>query len=375
MLPTLPLPLLSHLPLLRHRPQRAEPGRRRAAAALAGLVLASHLWLLSSQREMPGAQGQPPAPRPMQVRQIIAAALPAAAPKAAALAQASRPTSAPPPHSAAPAGPQPARQAPAAQARTQATAPGPTPTGADLAEPAADAPTPAMAPPPGAARPQVPVYATQPPSAATLHYEVQRGGRRGAAQLVWQPDTTGYSLNLRVEGGELRGLGAGSRGSFDAAGLAPDRFVDRRRDRDVRAANFQREIGSVSFSASPRNTPLQDGMQDRLSWMLQLPAVLQANPGLTETGAEVSLWVAGGRGHAGVWTFTVIGPAGQVLPANEAPLATLHLQRAAAQLYDTQVDVWLDPARQYLPVRVRLAAPPGEWVNELLLTGLDWTKR
>jgi hypothetical protein len=45
----------------------------------------------------------------------------------------------------------------------------------------------------------------------------------------------------------------------------------------------------------------------------------------------------------------------------------LHLRREPRRLYDTTVDVWLDPARQHLPVRARLRVRPTGAETELLL--------
>ena len=48
----------------------------------------------------------------------------------------------------------------------------------------------------------------------------------------------------------------------------------------------------------------------------------------------------------------------------------LHLRRATARSYDTQVDVWLDPARHHLPVRMLMQFPPAaggtDWALEQL---------
>jgi len=53
-------------------------------------------------------------------------------------------------------------------------------------------------------------------------------------------------------------------------------------------------------------------------------------------------------------------PAGPVTDA-------LHLRRESRRPYDMQVDVWLDPARGHLPVRVRLALPPAGGATEFML--------
>ncbi len=45
------------------------------------------------------------------------------------------------------------------------------------------------------------------------------------------------------------------------------------------------------------------GTQDRLSWMLQLAAIVEAAPERHGPGARVSMFVVGARGDADVWTF------------------------------------------------------------------------
>ena len=56
------------------------------------------------------------------------------------------------------------------------------------------------------------------------------------------------------------------------------------------------------------------------------------------------------------------------VPAGTVPQA-LRLTREPRKPYDTQVEVWLDPARQHLPVRARMTVLPGGETLELRLTG------
>ncbi len=207
-----------------------------------------------------------------------------------------------------------------------------------------------------------PVYPTAPPPPATRHFQLQRGGQRAAARLQWAPAGGSYSLSLMAEGGELDGLGAASRGQLGSLGLVPERYVDRRRGRDQRAANFNPERREVrgSGGGAPRPWPL--GGQDRLSWLLQLAAVLQANPDLAQPGQQVVLAVAGPQGPSTVWTFQVRGMEALSL-ADGQPARGLALRRLPAFAYDLQVDVWLDPADHHLPLRLRLAAPPSDWAS------------
>jgi len=204
----------------------------------------------------------------------------------------------------------------------------------------------------------VPVYATRLPASTRLQYQLQRGAVSGSGLLVWQRQGDAYELSLE---GELQGMpvvGLISRGAIDADGVAPLRLADRRRSRELRAANFQREAQRISFSGPQLEYPLVAGAQDRLSWMIQLPAIVEANPSLARTGARVTLFVVGTRGDAAAWHFEVQGRQALELPAGDVAHA-LHLLREAQRPYDTRVEVWLDPAQQHLPVRAVLSTVPG----------------
>ena len=199
----------------------------------------------------------------------------------------------------------------------------------------------------------VPVYTTRVPPPLTLHFELRRGLAAGQAEFDWRPQASHYELTLRsqVMGAPLTGWT--SRGGFDSAGVAPVRYTESRRGREVRSANFQRDNGLITFSGPAVQYPLVPGTQDRLSWMVQLAAVLAANPALAVPDAQILMWVVGTRGDAEVWTFTVQGLAALDLPIGRVG-ETVHLTREPRRPYDTQVQVWLDPARHFLPARVSL---------------------
>ena len=87
--------------------------------------------------------------------------------------------------------------------------------------------------------------------------------------------------------------------------------------------------------------------------MLQLAAIAAAEPSLVGPGGRVSFLVIGARGDADVWTFVHSGEDTLDLPEGSA--ATVRLLREPGRAYDTRAEVWLDPARHYLPVRARLS--------------------
>jgi Protein of unknown function (DUF3108) len=210
-------------------------------------------------------------------------------------------------------------------------------------------------PEPGAER--VPVFATQLPPSFTLQYRLQRGLISAGAELRWQQGDGAYTLALQTRAFGAKSLAWTSQGAVDAYGLAPVRFAEVRRGREQRAVNFQRDKGLVSFSGPQLQYPIVPGMQDRVSWMVQLAAIVAANPPLALPGAQVPMMVVGTRGDAEVWTFTVIDVTALDMPGGVVSNA-VHFRREPRRAYDAQTDVWLDPARHHLPVRARLLVQP-----------------
>ncbi|MFY9513454.1 MAG: DUF3108 domain-containing protein, partial [Rubrivivax sp.] len=210
------------------------------------------------------------------------------------------------------------------------------------------------------------VYATRLPPPVTLRYELKRGALSGSGELVWRPAEGRYTAVMEGAAFSINVLHWRSEGLLDAAGIAPERFVDRRRGRDVRAANFQRDKGRITFSGPQVEFPLPPGAQDRLSWMLQLAAIVEAEPARFVPGAQVSLFVVGARGDADTWTFSVEAVEPLDLPVGPVAQA-LRLRREPRKPYDTLGEVWLDPARAHLPVRVRLSVPQADDSTEFLL--------
>jgi hypothetical protein len=100
-------------------------------------------------------------------------------------------------------------------------------------------------------------------------------------------------------------------------------------------------------------------VQDRLTWLLQLSAIAAAAPERVAPGAQIVLMVVGARGGAGVWRFTA--------QADAAPLAHLVREADPGRAHDQRVEVWLDPARGFLPQRA-LLTPVG--VGAVM--ALDW---
>jgi hypothetical protein len=107
-------------------------------------------------------------------------------------------------------------------------------------------------------------------------------------------------------------------------------------------------------------------VQDRVSWLLQLAAILEAGPALGREGARIVMWVVGARGDAARWTLEARGAEALELPAGRVERA-LAFVREPKRPYDLRAEAWLDPQRAHLPVRLRFTGQPGGEVTEFLL--------
>ncbi len=371
-------------------PPPAPRHAREWALALA-LALAGHALVLATAPLEPGQSrlAQPassaPAPRAaaaLVVRRIDAAVASPAPVGAPGVAPAVEPV-------VAPAANSPARssaQAPALAAASPPVAPAHPPILATPVTPSTPAtaaaeilPTPATRSPdpvaqaddPEEGAPAVayagrapPVLPTRIAPAFVQGYTMRRGAQAGRAELRLERGAEQYRLSLRgrVEGGRL--LEQTSQGGFDAAGVAPERFVDRRRGRAAQAANFDRAAGRITYSGPSVEQPLHAGAQDRLSWIVQLAAVIQADPGRWTPGERLPLYVTGARGDAQLWLFEVRERADLDLPGVQVAHA-LRLTREPQRPYDSRVEVWLDPARHHLPALLRFTQVPQGGTLEL----------
>ncbi len=200
----------------------------------------------------------------------------------------------------------------------------------------------------------LPQYRTQIPPAMTLQYHMHRGALRGTGELTWRPGARGYVARLdgRMAGFSI--LTWVSEGGFDAAGLAPLRFTDKRRGKAELAANFQRSAGKITFSGPSTEYPLLPGAQDRMSWMIQIAAIASADPKRLVAGARLAMYVAGARGDADVWAFRVQGI--EEVATGDSPVQAIKLVREPRKPHDTRVEVWLAPSLHYLPVRAVLTS-------------------
>jgi hypothetical protein len=200
----------------------------------------------------------------------------------------------------------------------------------------------------------------------------------GAAELAWSRDAQGFTLRMA-----MAPLGRAARerlsaGGFDAAGLAPVRLVEREKERDKRAVNFDQAAHQVRFSGSTATLAIAPGAQDRWSWVAQLAAIAEAAAAPIGAGTTWQLQVAGLRGELDRWTFRVLDDAAPPTgPGNETSTACpwacplLHVLKEPERPYDLRVEAWLSPALHHFPAGLQMSTPPGSWSLSLRARGDD----
>lgn len=201
------------------------------------------------------------------------------------------------------------------------------------------------------------------PGSMQLQYQLAAQTRgqawQGRSELLWRHDGDRYEARLETD---RRGQPARiqhSTGRITAQGLAPGRFSEQ--GRTEQATHFERDAQRVIFSNNRPAAPLLAGVQDRLSVLLQLSAMLGGEPGRYPPGTRISVQTATVR-EAETWVFTV-GPEERLeLPGGLVP--AIKLDRPPRHEFDQRVELWLGPGQDYVPVRLRLTLPNGDWVDQ-----------
>ncbi|HSV47218.1 MAG TPA: DUF3108 domain-containing protein [Ramlibacter sp.] len=350
-------------------------------AALALAVLAAHLLALGLVR-LPVIVAPAATPATWQTRNIAPQTAPHGMPRQPATLTAAAPlrTSATGPSPPAPAPapapalvPLPARPTAAALAPAAPAAPATAPVADTMAAAVAMAPAQASTPSTSPAPPET-IAAAAPRSASRfvpfrlagpvrLHYEIAASLRgvpvAAQAELNWQHDSQGYEARMEVQLPLLPRRVQTSAGRITAEGLAPRRYSERSRHEE--AAHFERDKGKVVFSSNRPEAALAAGMQDRLSLLLQLGALMAGAPGRYPRGTDILVPTAGTR-DAEPWHFTVEAEEELALPGGT--VKAVRLQRLPRKEFDQKIELWLAPGMAYVPVRLRLTQPNGDWLDQ-----------
>ena len=310
-----------------------------------------------------------PDPAPVTVRLEPPPAPPESAPPPVAIAPVTKPRK-PPPRRHVPPAPVVTATAPVEPAAEAVAAPA-----AVVPDHVAAAETP---PAPPAGQPPVPAAVPKPryqfrvPPPMALKYDVQalREGKvvYGHGRIAWRTD--GQRYLIEGEAGVLffTVLKFQSLGAIDDNGVSPEVYAEKRFRRDETTTNFQRDTGTISFTASDKSYPRVGGEQDRASVVWQLAAIGLGDASRFTPGAEIELFVAGVR-DAEPWVIQVIGLEQTETPAG--PTEAWHVVRVPrAGSYEQQLDIWLAPRQSWYPVRLRYTETNGDYLD-MAVTALE----
>ena len=181
------------------------------------------------------------------------------------------------------------------------------------------------------------------------------------AEFSWQHDGQRYDSKLEVGAFLLGSRSQTSQGTLGAEGLMPQRFGDKFRT-EV-ASHFQRDKGVVSFSNNAPEVPMLKGAQDRLSVVMQIAALLSAEPDRYPVGTMLSFQTVATR-DAEVWLFLVEKAETLQLPYGDVP--TIKINRKPRKEFDQTIELWFAPSIDYLPVRLRVTNANGDFVDQQL---------
>jgi hypothetical protein len=214
------------------------------------------------------------------------------------------------------------------------------------------------APQPPPAAPEARRYKVDMPPSADITLDVARTDANGTkwsgdALLSWRVAPSGYRVKIeagiRVVFAHVNLLTLTSEGTVGDDGFVPTLMTEKRRGRAMTATHFNREEGTLTFSASGAKYPLAPGAQDKASVPLQLTAIARGDS--KQLSGNIDILVGEDR-DASVFTFTVAGQEQVDTPLGR--IATWHLVRPPKPgSYNSRLELWLAPDYGWYPVQIR----------------------
>lgn len=179
----------------------------------------------------------------------------------------------------------------------------------------------------------------------------------GNAALNWRSDGTQYVASLEVTTPQGNRISQSS-GTIGPDGLAPNVYMDRAPDGP--ATRFDWTQGRLAFGNNAASIALQRGAQDPLSLWFQLGTLLNVKDAAVQVGASLMIPTIG-TADTGLGVFQVMGAETMAVPDGEAKV--IKLQRDPSPAHLQKWELWLAPAQEYLPLRVRITEPDGNFID------------
>lgn len=154
-----------------------------------------------------------------------------------------------------------------------------------------------------------------------------------------------------------------SEGLVTPAGLVPERYWEQRGKRPERWAALDHRRREISFSSSDP-VPLVDGVQDRLSVLVQLGLLARARPDRFAAGRTLEMPELHTRR---VERSRYVSRGDDLLRTARGSLRALHLERTGPyEPDDARIDLWLGYDLRMMPARLRLSDPDGRVLDQLI---------
>ncbi|HEX2013534.1 MAG TPA: DUF3108 domain-containing protein, partial [Roseateles sp.] len=200
----------------------------------------------------------------------------------------------------------------------------------------------------------------------TGHY---RGPVSGTAQVQWIRQGRRYQVHLDIDIGPLISRRMSSDGVLTPEGIAPERYDEETkvllRERRQATIRFEREARLLRL---PQGAPqaLPAGVQDAASQFVQLTWLFLTGRETPRAGRVIEMPLALPRRLYG-WRYEVLGE--EQLQTPMGPLDAWHLVPRVdrpVRSNDLSAEVWVAPALQYLPVRLRIVQDEQNYLDLML---------
>ena len=165
-----------------------------------------------------------------------------------------------------------------------------------------------------------------------------------------------YEAELRVRAFLIGSRVWRSQGVLLADGLAPKRYSDSWRGE--KAAHFDNELRTISFSGNSPSAFLQDGAQDQVSLFIQMAAAVAAQN--FKPGTELNIQTATAR-DAVNWRLTY--KADEPIEVKGERLETQRWVCLPRGKFDSQIEMWLSKSHGGMPVRIKITQVSGNFID------------
>ncbi len=179
--------------------------------------------------------------------------------------------------------------------------------------------------------------------------------------LKWQVKPAGstprnYEAELRVRAFLIGSRIWRSQGVLAEDGLVPKRYSDSWRGE--RAAHFDPEQRTISFSGNTPSAALQAGAQDQVSLFIQMAAAVTAQN--FKKGTELNIQTATAR-DAVNWRLTY--QSDEPIDVKGERLETQRWICLPRGKFDSQIEMWLSQKYGGMPVRIKITQSSGSFID------------